>query len=75
MYIADRPSNTKREGVSIYYKNCFPLKIVNIIFEIQIGDKLCNFISLYQTPNENQDAFETLAEHLEDVLCLNNPFW
>ena len=40
-----------------------------------MGDKLCNFISLYQTPNENQDAFETLAEHLEDVLCLNNPFW
>lgn len=45
---------------------------------MQIGDKLCNFISLYQTPNQNQDAFETLAEHLEltvDILCLNNPFW
>ena len=53
LYRADLPSDTKRGGVCIYYKNCFPLSKVNvkfhqecIIFEIKIGDKLCNFISL-----------------------------
>ena len=35
---ADHPSNTKRGGVCIYYKECLPLRVLNIVFlnEVQI---------------------------------------
>ena len=49
---ADHPSDNKRGGVCIYYKNILPLRLLNINylhecinFEIKIGNELCNFIS------------------------------
>ena len=40
----DHPSNNKREGVAVYYKNFLPLKLIvvnylseSILFELQIG--------------------------------------
>ena len=44
---------------------------------MRIGDKVCNFISLYQSPNQSLDEFETFAGNLElnlDTIVLNNPF-
>ena len=48
LFRADHPSNTKRGGVCIYYRNSLPLKILNIQnlhecinFEISIAGKLC----------------------------------
>ena len=48
---SDHPSNT---GVCIYYKQSLALKILDIkylqeciVFEVLIGNILCNFISLY----------------------------
>ena len=62
---ADHPSNTKRGGVCIYYRNLLPLKLINIhylneciTFEIKLGDKICNFVSLYRSPNQSEDDFE-----------------
>ena len=62
---ADHPSNTKRGGVWIYYRNLLPLKLINIhylneciTFEIKLGDKICNFVSLYRSPNQSEDDFE-----------------
>ena len=50
---AGHPSNTKRRGVCIYYRNSLPLKILGIHclqecinFEIMIGGKLCRFVCL-----------------------------
>ena len=50
---SDHPSNKKRDGVCIYYKNSLPLRVLSIHylqecinFELKIGDKLCNSISL-----------------------------
>ena len=50
---ADHPSNTKKGGVCIYFKNSLPLKVLDIQllqecinFEIKIADKTYNFISL-----------------------------
>ena len=50
----DCSANSIRGGVRMYYKNCLPLKVLdikffheNIAFDLQIGDKLCSFISLY----------------------------
>ena len=59
MVRANRPANSKRGGVFMYYKNCLPVKVLyirffheGIAFELQIGDKLCSFISLYRLPNQ-----------------------
>ena len=42
-----------------------------------IGDKLCNFIALYRSPNQSQDLFESFKENLElnlESAVQNNPF-
>ena len=65
LFKADHPSNTKRGGPCIYYRNSFALKILDIHylqeginFDIMIGGKLCRFVSLYRSPNQSQDDFE-----------------
>ena len=83
LYRKDHPLNIK-QGVCIYYKVSLPLKIKNIHylqecinFEIKIKDKLCNFISLYRSPNQSQDDSESFNNNLEynlDSVMLNNPF-
>ena len=76
--------NIKRGGVCIYYNISLPLKIKNIHylqecinFDIKIKDKLCNFISLYRSPNQCEDDFEWFISNLEynlDSVMVNNPF-
>ena len=63
---SDHPLNSKRAGVCIYYKNYLPLRIISvnylsecINFEIMIGNKICNFITLYRSPSQNQDPKST----------------
>ena len=66
---SDHPSNSKRGG-GVYLQE-------SISFELKIGDKLCNFISLYRSPSQTQDEFEKFSENLErnlDRLFWNNPF-
>ena len=84
LYRKDHTLNIKRGGVCIYYKISLPLKIKNIHylqeyinFEIKIKDKLCNFISLYRSPNQSQDDFESFINNLEydlDSVMVNNRF-
>ena len=64
MVTADRPANSKRGSVCISYENCLPLKVLDIsflqesiAFDLQIGDKLCSFNSLYKSPNQSYDDF------------------
>ena len=48
----------------------------NICFELIIGDKTCNFLSLYRSPSQSQD-FETFTEDLElnlENLVQKDPF-
>ena len=84
LFRADHPSNTKRGGVCIYYRNSLPLKILNIQylhecinFEIRIGGKLCRFVSLYRSPSQLQDDFESFANNFElniDAAAANTTF-
>ena len=84
LFIADHPSNTKRGGVCIYYRNPLPLEILGIHylqdyinFEIIIGGELCRLVSLYRSPNQSQDDFESFAENFElkiDAVSANNLF-
>lgn len=80
----DHPSNNKRGGVCVYYKNFLPLRVINISFlqecinfEIKIGDKVCHFISLYRSPSQTSDEFETFTNNLEsnlETVSLRQPF-
>ena len=52
---ADHPSNTKRGGTCLYYRNSLAFRLSNIQyleecinFEISFAGKVCNFISLYR---------------------------
>ena len=84
MICSDHPSNIKRGGVCIYYKSSLPLRVTNIgylheclSFELQIGDKICNFLALYRSPSQSQDDFETFADNFEmtlELLAQKNPF-
>ena len=69
---SDHPPNNKRGGHCIYCKSFLPLRILNvqylqesICFELKIVDKTCNFLSLYRSPSQSQDDFETFTENLE----------
>ena len=81
---ADRPSNTKRGCVRIYYKHSLAFKLSNIhylkkcmSFEISSGGKICNFISLYRSPSQSSDTFEYFADKLElslDKIADKSPY-
>ena len=46
-------------------------------FEMRIGDQVCNFVSLYRSPNQSLEAFEIFAGNLRlnlDTIAKNNPF-
>ena len=65
-------SNSKRASVCVYYKNSLALGLTDVpylqeclIFEILICEKLCNFISLYQSPSQSSDSFEEFADNLQ----------
>ena len=81
---SDHPSNNKRGGVAIYYKHFLPLKLIDvnylresILSELQIGSKICNFISLYRSPSQTGDNFDSFLDNLKlnlDAMTDNNPF-
>ena len=81
---ADHPSNIKGGGICVYYRNSLPLKILDIfylqeciVFELKIGNKFCKIVSLYRSPNQSQDEFETFTNNLElilDKIFETNPF-
>ena len=81
---SDHVSNTKPGGVCIYYKSSLPLRVINIgylheclSFELQNGDKICNFVALYRSPSQSQDDCETFADNFAmtlELLAQKNPF-
>ena len=69
---SNHPSNSKRGGICIYYKHFLPLRIVTvqylpecINFEMKTDDKVCNFISLYRSPSQTLDDFETFSKNFD----------
>ena len=69
---SDHPSNIKRGGICIYYKNFLPLKVTDvrlleecIAFDLIISNKLCSFVALYTSPSQSQDVFATFSDNLQ----------
>ena len=81
---SDHPSNIKRGGICIYYKNFLPLKVTDvrlseeyIAFDLIVSNKLCSFVALYRSPSQSQDDFATFSDNLEmtvDFVSKKNPF-
>ena len=67
---SDHPSQHKRGGVCIYFRNSFPLKILDIhylqesiSFELQVGSKICKFVSFYRSPGQTSDYFRANSRY------------
>ena len=80
----DHPSNHKRGGVCICYKNSLPFRVINvrylqecISFELRIGAKRCKCSFLCRSPCQTQDEFATLLKNFKltlDKIHENNSF-
>ena len=81
---SDHASNSKRVSVAIYYKKFLPLKLIDvnylsesILFQLQIGCKICKFISLYRLLSQTADNFDSFLDNLKlnlDAMTYNNLF-
>ena len=67
---ADHPSGNWRGGVSIYYKESLPIKMLNINYlqecicsDLKIGSKLCAIVSLYRSPSQSADEFDNFLKN------------
>lgn len=75
----DHSSNTKRDGV--YSSKLSSTKRASylqegIYFQLIIDGKLCHFLTLYRSPDQTQDQFESLAKKYEldlDKISQQNP--
>ena len=72
---SSHPSQHKRGGVCIYFRNSLSLKILNIhylqeskSFELQVGSKICKFVSLYRSPSQTSADFEKFTDNFELTL-------
>ena len=68
----NHPTNSKRAKYCIYNKDSLPLKIIDfqylrecINFHLIIGDKLCHFITIYQSPKQSHDEFNSFIKNLK----------
>ena len=85
MLRADHASNSKRGGLSVYYKNSLALRLIDVhylqeclIFEILICRKSCSFISLFWSTSQSSDFFEEFADSLQlslDKIINQRLFW
>ena len=81
---ADHPSNTKKVVFASISKT-LPIKVFDIQllpecldFEIKIAYKTCNFITLYRSPSQCKDKFESFSDTLKlhlDSIALKNPYF
>ena len=75
---ADHPSNTKRGGVCLYYKEHLPItrrgdisKLKEcLVTEITITNERCLFTCLYRSPSQNREQFQSFCDSLD--ILLNN---
>ena len=72
---SDHPSNVKRVGVCIYYKESLAVCIVNItslteclVFEVTIQNKKGFVAVVFRSPSQSTSEFESFLSGLEDLL-------
>ena len=72
---SDHPQDLKRGGVGVFYKETLPIKILNIfnlpeclVCEIQYQKNKCFIVSLYRSPSQDNDAFDSFLSEFEIIL-------
>ena len=72
---ADNPSDSKKGGVGIYYKEFLavrPVEVKNLneclIFEVSIKKKRGYVVSLYRSPSQTQDEFDIFLISFEQLI-------
>ena len=72
---ADHPSNAKRGGVCIYYKEILALRMISIPYlnesllcEVTKRSKKCIIGTAYRSPKQNSDEFESFLSNFEFLL-------
>ena len=75
MVRSDHPSNTKRGGVCIYYRESLPLRVTNfhhlpecLVVEMKHNNQSCCIFSLYRSPSQNNDEFDEFLKNFEFLL-------
>ena len=82
---SDHPSNTKRGGVCIYYKECLAIHIVNItslpeclVCEVMIQNKKGYVAVAYRSTSQSTSELESFLSGLEyllsNALCSKSQF-
>ena len=82
---ADHPSDTKKGGVCIYYKNYLPLiqkpalSALNecLVCELKVGKKKCFITILYRSPSQSIEEFNRFKNDWEQTIIninSNNPY-
>ena len=72
---ADHPSNSKRGGVRLYFKEHLPLIRRNdlsilqecLVTEIIVGNEKCFFTCLYGSQNQNHEELENFSSNLDPL--------
>ena len=70
---SDHPSNTKRGGVCLCYKNNLPQRVINISY---LNEFL--IVVLYRYPSQSQNKLETFYDNFEmtfGICCAKNVFF
>ena len=72
---SDHPSNTKRGGVCIYYKESLVVRLVDItslpeclVCEVTIQNKKGYVAVMYRSPSQSSIEFESFLSGFEDIL-------
>ena len=75
MLRADHPSNAKRGRVCIYYKETLALKVIStpyfnesLLCEVTIGSRKCIIETVYRSPSQNSDEFESFLLNFKFLL-------
>ena len=76
IFRSDHPTNTKRGGVCLYYKNTLPIKLrpdlhildESIVVELTLSRKKLFFVVIYRSPSQSSDEFDLFLSRLELVI-------
>ena len=72
----DHPSNEKRGGICIYYKEHLPVIKIDdlcnlngcLVLEIRIGGEKCFFSCLYRPPSQGREEYESFCTDFDSLL-------
>ena len=73
---ADNPSALKRGGVSIYFKESLPIKVLNItnlheclVCELSLNGRRSYIVSLYRSPSQSSDEYDHFIKAFEQFIA------